>query len=235
MLLFATSSAALPPPRLVMARRLAMKAMVRAARFLNFSSALSRASAICSAASTCARGKTPSTSLLRRHARPDLDAARQAALVVAEEVYDDARDVLRLKLPGVLLAHRAAAELGVDRAGHDVADLDAVVPHLLHERLAEAVERELRGVVGGHPRVRVRAGQRRNVDDVAAAPPLHLGDGRAAAVEDAEQVRLQHRAKLLGRSLLDGFEEPDARVVDEHVHAAELLGGVRDEGCYFLV
>src|SRR5215204_6199683 len=185
MLLFATSSAALPPPRLVMARRLAMKAMVRAARFLNFSSALSRASAICSAASICALGKAPSTSL-RRPARPDLDAARQAALVVAEEVDDDARDVLRLELPGVLLAHRAAAELGVDRAGHDVADLDAVVPDLLHERLAEAVEGELRGVVGGHPRVRVRAGQRRNVDDVAAAPPLHLGDGRAAAVEDAE-------------------------------------------------
>src|SRR5829696_5310857 len=117
-----------------------MKATVRAARFLNFSSALSRASAICPAASICARGQAPPTSLLRRHARPDLDAARQAALVVAEEVYDDARDVLRLKLPSVLLAHRAAAELGLDRAGHDVADLDAAVRDLLHERVAEAVE-----------------------------------------------------------------------------------------------
>src|SRR5947209_11118708 len=167
--------------------------------------------------------------LLRRPARPDLDTARKTPLVVSQQINDDARDVFGLELPALLFAHRVAAELRVDRAGHDVADLDSVVPDLLHERLAEAVETELRGVVGGHAWVRIRARERRDVDDVAAAAPLHNGDGRAAAVEDAEQVRLQNRAELFRRHLLDRLEEADARIIDQHVHAAELLDRVRNE------
>src|SRR5215208_1173877 len=99
MLLLATSSAAFPPPRLVMARSIAMKAIISAARFLNFSSAFSRASAICSAASMWGL-RSVSLSvlrtallLLRGHVRPDLDPAREAPLVVAQQVDDDARDV----------------------------------------------------------------------------------------------------------------------------------------------
>src|ERR1051326_6940304 len=110
-----------------------------------------------------------SASPLRRHTGPDLDAARKAALVVPQEVCDDARDVFGLKLPTLLLAHGVSAELRVDRAGHDVADLDSVVADFLHERLAEAVESELRGVVGGHTWVRVRARARRDVDEIGRA------------------------------------------------------------------
>src|ERR1044072_1725909 len=175
--------------------------------------------------------ESPSSSclLLRRHARPELDTARQAPLVVSEQTDDDARDIFRLELPRALFTHGAAAKLCVDRAGHDVADLDVVVPDLLHERLAEAVEGELRGVVGGHPWMWVRARQRRDVEDVAAAPLLQLRDSGTAAMEGAEQVRLKHRAELFGRGLFDRLEEPDSSVVDKHVHAAELLDGVRDK------
>src|SRR4051812_40655512 len=77
--------------------------------------------------------------------------------------------------------------------------------------------------------MRVRARERRDVDDVASATPLHLRKDSAAAVEDAEQIRLKYRAELFGRRLLDGLEETYARVVDEHVNAAQLFDCVSDE------
>src|SRR3712207_1046064 len=234
MLWFAMTWAAYPPPRLVMASSIAMNAIESAARPLNFSSARSPASATCSAASLASiRSYLPSLKfywlLLRRPRRAYLHAAREASLVVLQETDDYARNVVWLQLPRALVADGVAAELRVDGAGHDVADLYLVVADFLHQRLCEAVQGELRGVVGRHTRVRVRASERRDVDDVAAAAPLHLGYGRARAVEDAEEVRLQNRAKLFGRRLLHRLEEADAGVVDEHVNAAQLFDRVSDE------
>src|SRR6185503_5316011 len=123
-----------------------------------------------------------------------------------------------------------AAEFRIYRTGHDVADFDSVVPHLLHQRLAESVETELRGVIGGHARVWISAGQRRNVDDVTATPLLHFGDRFVAAIENAEQIRFQHRAKVFGRGLFDAFENTNTRVVDENVEAAQFFDGEGDQG-----
>ena len=44
-----------------------------------------------------------------------------------------------------------------------------------------------------------------------------------AAVVNAEQVCFQHRAKIFGRLLGDGFKDSDAGVVDEYVEATEFL------------
>jgi hypothetical protein len=132
---------------------------------------------------------------------------------VTEQIKADARNIFGLQLPALLFARLVSAELSVDGAGHDVAHLYPVMPNLLHESFAETVEAEFRGVVGGHARMRVRARQRRDVYDVASAAPLHLRYGFMAAIEDAEEIRLKHGAKIIRGKLLYGSEDAYARVV----------------------
>src|SRR5947207_89284 len=108
----------------------------------------------------------------------------------------DPRDVLRSQLPTLLIARRVAAEFRIHRTRHDVTDLDVVVTHFLHQRLAETVEAELRSIVGGHSRMRIRAGERRDVDDIATTALLQLRDSRVTTVIDAEEICFQHRPKI---------------------------------------
>src|SRR5437870_2214679 len=81
----------------------------------------------------------------RRPRRTQLDAARKTPRVVVEQVDDDLGDVLRREFP--VAAAGSAGEAGGDRPWHHVADADVVVPHLLHERLAELVEPGFRRAV----------------------------------------------------------------------------------------
>ena len=76
--------------------------------------------------------------------------------------------------------------------------------------------------------MRIRAGERRDVDDIATAAFFHLRNGFVATVEDAEQIRFQHRAKVFRRSLCHGFEGADAGIVDENVEAAKFFDRVID-------
>src|SRR5205085_6233892 len=76
----------------------------------------------------------------RRLARPDFDAARQAALVVVQQIEDDAGDVCGLQLPTLCVVGCVAAEVCLDRDGHDVDDVNALVPHILHKHFAAPVK-----------------------------------------------------------------------------------------------
>src|SRR5712691_4042577 len=77
--------------------------------------------------------------------------------------------------------------------------------------------------------MRIRARQRRDVDDVAAAALFHLRNSFVTAVENAEEICFQHRAKIFRRRLFNGLEDADASVVDEDVETAEVFDGVVDQ------
>src|SRR5437588_4361503 len=77
--------------------------------------------------------------------------------------------------------------------------------------------------------MRIDSGQRRDVDDIAAAALFHLRNGFMAAIEDTKQICFQHRAKNLRRSFLDCFERADAGVVNENVQSTKLFDGVVDQ------
>src|SRR2546423_1489280 len=81
----------------------------------------------------------------------------------------------------------------------------------------------------------IGAGERRDVDDVAAAALLHPRDRFMTAIEDAEQISFQDRAKIFGRGLLYRFEDADTSVVDENVEPAEFFDCVIDESFHLLV
>ena len=74
------------------------------------------------------------------------------------------------------------------------------------------------------------AGDRADVDDVAAARAAHDRQRGVRAVEQAEAVDVDHLAPLLGRRAGDGAEQHHAGVVDQPVEAAELLVRLLDEG-----
>src|ERR1041385_6170530 len=75
----------------------------------------------------------------------------------------------------------------------------------------------------------IDSSQRRDVNDVAAAALLHLRDRFVATIENAADIRFQHGAKIFRRSFLDGFEDANARVVDENIEALEFLDRMVDE------
>src|SRR5947209_14399720 len=109
------------------------------------------------------------------------------------------------------------------------------MPDLLHQSLAETVQAELRGVIDGHLRVRVRARERRDVYDVASAALLHLRNCLAAAIEDAEQICLNNSAKFFRLCFIHTPEDSYASVVDQNVHTAELRNGVLEQSFHLII
>src|SRR5688572_25469170 len=103
-----------------------------------------------------------------------------------EEIDDDASNVFRLKLPASVFARNVTAKFGIHRSGHDIAYLDAIVSHFLHQGFAESIQTKLRRVIGSHFGVRVCTRQRRDVDDIAATTLLHLRNNFMAAIENAK-------------------------------------------------
>ena len=152
-----------------------------------------------------------------------------------QKIDDHAGDVLWCQLPALFVRGRVAAKFGVDGAGHDVTDLDIVMTHFLHQRFAKTIEPKFGGIVGGHARMRIRAGQGRDVDDVTAAALFHLRNGFVTTVEDTEQIGFQHRAKIFRRSLSHGFKRADAGIVDKNIEAAKFLNGVVDKSFDLIV
>src|SRR5262245_33316919 len=68
----------------------------------------------------------------------------------------------------------------------------AVLPHLFRERFRETDDSELRGAVD---RARCRTnfpGDRSNIDDVSFASLDHRRKNKAAGVEDASQIGVDH-------------------------------------------
>ncbi len=71
---------------------------------------------------------------------------------------------------------------------------------------------------------------RRHIDDVAAAACPHLWERGAEYVPDSEDLDVEHLAGLGVGHFLDRGEEAVARVVDDHVDAAEVFPGGRNRG-----
>ena len=80
----------------------------------------------------------------------------------------------------------------------------------------------------GTPRVGVIDQAGRDLDDVAAALLLHLGDGELGDVEEARDVDADHGRIVFGGVLRERLGDEDAGVVDQRVDAAEALDGLRD-------
>ena len=130
----------------------------------------------------------------------------------------------RVELLGRLLGLAVGdvvGQLGRDGAGldHDHADVGL---QLLAQRLRPAVHAPLRRGVGGVAGAGGAAGDRRDVDQVAAAV-AELVEEDLGGGHRAEQVDLDHLA-LVG-ALVGGErrEQHHAGVVDEDVGAAELV------------
>ena len=136
-----------------------------------------------------------------------------------DEVDHGLRDVLRTQLPLVVRV-RMIHEIGVHRSWLYVADADAIVPHLLHQRLTERVDGGFRGAIRGATHEGVAARQAADVDDVAATTPAQVRDDGLAAVENARDVRVHHTPPFVVPLGFQRAEPPDARVVDEDVHTA---------------
>src|SRR5437870_11626052 len=79
------------------------------------------------------------------------------------------------------------------------------------------------------------SGQRRDVDDVAAATFFHLRDRYVTTVEDPEEICFQHCAELLRRSPFDSLENADAGVVNQNIETAEFFDGVVDHSLHLIV
>src|SRR5262245_38825251 len=69
--------------------------------------------------------------------------------------------------------------------------------------------------------MRVGAGQRRDIDDVAAAAFFHFRNCIMTAIEDAEHICLEDCATIFGCSLLNRVEDADTPIVDQNVQATE--------------
>src|SRR5512134_1446588 len=106
---------------------------------------------------------------------------------------------------------------------------DGVAAHLVRagldrNALGEADHAPFRGGVGGALRKAVPAGSRGEVDDAAAARRLEQRHAFARAIEHAGEVDGDAAVPVLGCDVLDLAGGPgDARVVDQHVQAAERL------------
>jgi hypothetical protein len=87
---------------------------------------------------------------------------------VCEQIGHDLRDVLRCKLP-LVVAERPAAEFSANGAGQDVRHSNAVLPDLLHQRLAERIETRFRGAIRAGLRNAIFAARLLIVDDPARA------------------------------------------------------------------
>ena len=129
--------------------------------------------------------------------------AQRAMLVLGEQGID-------------LIPHR-----GVDDAGGDAVDVDAVLDEVEAGRLGEADHRRLAGAVDADQRLAAPARLARKVDDLAApALPDHLPRHRLQGKEQALDVDREHPVVALLGDVENRGEVEHGGVVDENVDAA---------------
>ena len=102
------------------------------------------------------------------------------------------------------LCHHLPVEVRVHGTGTDRVDADAVRGELQRQRTREGNHPGLGDVVGGDPRGRILAVDRRQVDDASGLLALHEPRRRATALERAVQVHVQHPLPFLVPELDDG-------------------------------
>jgi hypothetical protein len=125
--------------------------------------------------------------------------------------------------------HQPPAHLGLDKAGGDDIDANAVVAFLLGESEGERLHGGLSHVVGCAARSEVQRGVAGDHDDVAAGPLAHARQHELREIVGREGVRSQHSLQL-GRVRVGDAQAAagDAGVVDEDVDVAELPEDFRD-------
>ena len=163
-----------------------------------------------------------------RDARAHLDPAREVPRRHLHQVDRHGRDFGGIQLPVRVLASRT--ETGLDAPGHDRADADVRVAQIQHDSFAESRQAELGGVVGRALCERVLARQAPDIQHESAASPLHAGSRQPGAVERPAQVGVDDLAPIVRTHFIDGSEAPDARVVNQHVHAPEFAVDELEEG-----
>ena len=89
------------------------------------------------------------------------------------------------------------------------------------------IQGRLAGAVGGHARDRVRSGQGRDHEDVAASL-RELREGGSGQAEDGREVRVEDALPLVVGRLRDRSVRADPGVVDQDLQAAVRLARPRD-------
>ena len=107
--------------------------------------------------------------------------------------------------------------------------------NLLHQRFAKPIEAEFGSIVSGHAWMRIRARQRRDVDDIASTAPTHFRNCFVAAIEHAEEICFQHGAKIFRQSFFDIGKNANPSVVNQNIETAKLLDRVGDQGLHLVV
>ena len=107
-----------------------------------------------------------------------------------------------------------APDLGRHRAWLDDRNLDPERAHLKPQRVADRLDRVLRGVVGGEEGKRPPAADRGHEDDPAAGGADHL-EQRLGHRDLADHVDLELAPQLVELQRLDRPGDGDARVVDQ--------------------
>src|SRR5665213_1370231 len=124
-----------------------------------------------------------------------------------------------------LLQHvgrHGAHHVGVDIAGRDGVDGDALAGAFLRQRLGEAVDA---GFGGGVVDLAVLPGlavDRADIDDPPEAAAAHAVDHQPAHIEARGQIGRDHLAPLLGRHAVQHVVAGDTGVVDQDLDRAEI-------------
>ena len=112
-----------------------------------------------------------------------------------------------------------------DLPGRDGIDRDPVLGELERHRLRQAAEPVLGGGVGRRSAQRDVLVDRGDVDDPSSDVALHHQPGGGLCGEErADEVDVEHVAKLIQRHVEKGRGGPAPRAVDENVEAAESRG-----------
>ena len=123
----------------------------------------------------------------------------------------------------------AAEKVGAEGTGLDDGDMDAERSEFRGERLREAFDGELAGVVVAPAGQADEAADGGEIDDVAAALLAEVRQKRTSDAHQAEDIGLEHGHELVFGDLFDRARETIARVVDEHIDRTEAGDGLGDD------
>ena len=154
--------------------------------------------------------------LLRRGARELLEVERDLFRIDGVLVCGE----LEASIPGDVGADAA----GVDGGGRDAALLDV---EFGAQRVGEPSHRELGRVVGRLAGNAEEAEHTGDVDHVAVAGRLQMGEECHGAVHDAPEVDVHQPAEAVVRHCIDVGRQRNPGVVEDQVDLAELLDGQR--------
>ena len=141
---------------------------------------------------------------------------------------DRRRYVVRRHRVGRSPSTRNCAEVRGDGTRIDAGDLDAVIPDLFHDSLAEAPHAELRGVVGAQGGVSEKAGNGGDIDDVPSECAYlvllsHVWEDGARTEKDASQVRAHLYIPVFHGEIIHTPILSEAGIVDEHVDSSGIV------------